>query len=221
MAVPRRPSCRRRRRIRIAESSNNPASGPGYLQRNGVPYSENAVVTEFFNRTRETNGDQWLVVTTTVEDPQYLAARWTRSSHFKKLPDGAAYNPPKLRRIVVGAIRLSRLSVRPSSRVSVRSSLRLSVRYFRDRSFCTRFRRRSVTLLAYRVWRCADPPRVYDGEVHAVANVMARATHTDLVVWQLADALRVEALPADPACSVQPGFQASRTDGRLDRFSVP
>jgi hypothetical protein len=66
---------------------------PGYLQRNGVPYSENAVVTEFFNRTRETNGDQWLIVTTTVEDPQYLAARWTRSSHFKKLPDGAAFNP--------------------------------------------------------------------------------------------------------------------------------
>jgi hypothetical protein len=66
---------------------------PGYLQRNGVPYSENAVVTEFFNRTREENGDQWLVVTTTVEDPQYLAARWTRSSQFKKLPDGSAFNP--------------------------------------------------------------------------------------------------------------------------------
>ncbi len=66
---------------------------PGYLQRNGVPYSENAVVTEFFNRTREPNGDQWLIVTTTVEDPQYLAARWTRSSHFKKLPDGATFTP--------------------------------------------------------------------------------------------------------------------------------
>ena len=65
----------------------------GYLQRNGVPYSENAVVTEFFNRTREDNGDQWLIVTTTVEDPQYLAARWTRSSHFKKLPEGSAFNP--------------------------------------------------------------------------------------------------------------------------------
>ncbi len=66
---------------------------PGYLQRNGVPYGENAVVTEFFNRTREPNGDQWLIVTTTVEDPQYLAARWTRSSHFKKLPDGSAFTP--------------------------------------------------------------------------------------------------------------------------------
>jgi hypothetical protein len=66
---------------------------PGYLQRNGVPYSENALVTEFFNRTREPNGDEWLIVTTTVEDPQYLAARWTRSSHFKKLPAGATFTP--------------------------------------------------------------------------------------------------------------------------------
>jgi hypothetical protein len=66
---------------------------PGYLQRNGVPYSENAVVTEFFNRTKEANGDEWLIVTTTVEDPQYLAARFTRSSHFKKLRANATFTP--------------------------------------------------------------------------------------------------------------------------------
>jgi hypothetical protein len=65
----------------------------GYLQRNGVPYSENAVITEFFNRTKEANGDEWLIVTTTVEDPQYLAARFTRSSHFKKLPANASFTP--------------------------------------------------------------------------------------------------------------------------------
>ncbi len=66
---------------------------PGYAQRNGVPYSANAIVTEFFNRTNEPNGDSWLVVTTTIEDPQYLTARWTRSSHFKKLAAGAAFTP--------------------------------------------------------------------------------------------------------------------------------
>ncbi len=57
----------------------------GYLQKNGVPYSENAVVTEYFNRTNEPNGDQWLVVTTVVQDPQYLSSRFARSSHFKKV----------------------------------------------------------------------------------------------------------------------------------------
>ncbi len=66
---------------------------PGYLQRNGVPYGENALVTEFFNHTKEPNGDEWLIVTTTVEDPQYIAARWTRSSHFKKLPANATLTP--------------------------------------------------------------------------------------------------------------------------------
>jgi hypothetical protein len=66
---------------------------PGYVQRNGVPYSENAVVTEYINRANETTGDSWLIVTTTVEDPRYLTARWTRSSHFKRLPDGSTFTP--------------------------------------------------------------------------------------------------------------------------------
>jgi hypothetical protein len=64
----------------------------GYLQKNGVPYSENAIVTEYFNRTGEPNGDQWLVVTTVVQDPQYLNSRFARSSHFKKVAD-APWNP--------------------------------------------------------------------------------------------------------------------------------
>src|SRR6476619_784167 len=33
----------------------------GYLQKNGVPYSENAVLTEYFELTKEANGDQWLI----------------------------------------------------------------------------------------------------------------------------------------------------------------
>jgi len=66
---------------------------PGYLRSNGVPYSANARVTEYFNRVNEPNGDSWLIVTTMVEDPQYLTARFVTSSHFKKLPDGSAWNP--------------------------------------------------------------------------------------------------------------------------------
>jgi len=66
---------------------------PGYLRKNGVPHSGNAVVTEYFNRTLETNGDSWLIVTTVVEDPQYLNQRFVTSSHFKKLPDGSGWKP--------------------------------------------------------------------------------------------------------------------------------
>jgi hypothetical protein len=66
---------------------------PGYLRRNGVPYSANARVTEYFNRVNESNGDSWLIVTTMVEDPQYLNTRFVTSSHFKKIPDDSAWKP--------------------------------------------------------------------------------------------------------------------------------
>ena len=63
---------------------------PGYLQKNGVPYGENAVLTEYFSRTTEPNGDSWLIVTHVVDDPQYLTQPFIRSTHFKKLPDSAS-----------------------------------------------------------------------------------------------------------------------------------
>jgi len=65
----------------------------GYLRKNGVPYSENASVTEFFDRHSEPNGDQWFTVTTIVEDPTYLDEPFVTSSHFKKEPDGAKWRP--------------------------------------------------------------------------------------------------------------------------------
>ena len=66
---------------------------PGYLRKNGIPYSANSRVTEYINRTTEPNGDSWLVVTTVVEDPQNLTSRFVTSTHFKKVPDGSAWNP--------------------------------------------------------------------------------------------------------------------------------
>ena len=67
---------------------------PGYLQKNGVPYSANAVLTEYFSRTIEPSGDSWLILTSIVEDPQYLTGPFIRSTHFKRLPDNnAAWEP--------------------------------------------------------------------------------------------------------------------------------
>jgi hypothetical protein len=60
---------------------------PGYLQKNGVPYSANAVLTEYYSRTFEPNGDSWLIITSVVEDPTYLNAKHLRSTNFKRLPD--------------------------------------------------------------------------------------------------------------------------------------
>jgi hypothetical protein len=66
---------------------------PGYLQKNGVPYSANAVVTEYFHRADEADGSSLLIVTTMIEDPQYLTGQFVRSTHFKKLPDAQGWNP--------------------------------------------------------------------------------------------------------------------------------
>jgi hypothetical protein len=66
---------------------------PGYLQKNGVPYSANAVFTEYFHRFDETDGSSLLVVTTLTQDPTYLAQEHIRSSHYKKLPDATGWNP--------------------------------------------------------------------------------------------------------------------------------
>jgi len=66
---------------------------PGYLRKNGVPYSGNTVLTEYYHRIVEPNGDSWLIVTTLVEDPQYLARPFQTSTHFKKQADASGWDP--------------------------------------------------------------------------------------------------------------------------------
>ncbi len=65
----------------------------GYLRKNGVPYSDNAVISEYWHRTKEANGDDWLIVSTIVEDPQYLLQPFITSTHFKKEANNAKWNP--------------------------------------------------------------------------------------------------------------------------------
>lgn len=66
---------------------------PGYLQKNGVPYSGNAVLTEYFNRMNESSGVSWLLDVATVVDPEYLRTRFIRSTHYKREPDGSKWDP--------------------------------------------------------------------------------------------------------------------------------
>jgi hypothetical protein len=67
----------------------------GYLRKNGVPYSEHAVVTEYVDRHNERNGDQWFTVTTIVDDPTYLAEPFITSTHFKKEANGDKWRPSR------------------------------------------------------------------------------------------------------------------------------
>jgi hypothetical protein len=64
----------------------------GYLQSNGFPYSENARMTEYFDRVTF-EGQPWLIVTTVIEDPLYLRDLLYWSTPFKQEPDGSHWKP--------------------------------------------------------------------------------------------------------------------------------
>jgi len=66
----------------------------GYLRKNGVPYSEGAVLTEYFDLVPvQPNGDRWLVVSSIVDDPRYLTEPFVTSTHFKREEDGGGWHP--------------------------------------------------------------------------------------------------------------------------------
>ena len=66
---------------------------PGYLRKNGPPYSVHAVLREFLDLSKERNGDLWFVVTAIVEDSQYLTEPFVTSTNFKKEADGSKWSP--------------------------------------------------------------------------------------------------------------------------------
>jgi hypothetical protein len=65
----------------------------GFLRKNGVPYSENASVTEYYDLVTERNGEVLMVVTTVTTDPVYLREPFIISSHFKKQADDSGWSP--------------------------------------------------------------------------------------------------------------------------------
>jgi hypothetical protein len=65
----------------------------GYLRPNGVPYSDSAVVKEFFDSFTLGEDGTWLIVTTVVSDPAFLTQEFVISSQFKKETDLSRWNP--------------------------------------------------------------------------------------------------------------------------------
>jgi hypothetical protein len=66
---------------------------PGYLRRNGVPYSAAAVLTEHFDRLDVPGGDTLLVVSAEIVDPQYLSTPYWTSQQFKRETDTSRWRP--------------------------------------------------------------------------------------------------------------------------------
>jgi hypothetical protein len=66
----------------------------GYLRRNGVPYSEHAMLVEYFDRIDDAGtGASYLVVQSFVTDPEYLVSPFVTSSHFRLEKDRSKWSP--------------------------------------------------------------------------------------------------------------------------------
>ena len=66
---------------------------PGYLRKNGVPYSDKTTLTEYYDRFTEPSGAEWFTITTIVTDPVYLAAPFVTTTDFRREPDGSKFSP--------------------------------------------------------------------------------------------------------------------------------
>ena len=64
----------------------------GYLQRNGLPYSERAVLTEYFDLHHDVGVD-WITHTRIIEDPEYVTSPYIVTSHFRRESDDSQWNP--------------------------------------------------------------------------------------------------------------------------------
>jgi hypothetical protein len=65
----------------------------GYLRKNGVPYSDSATLTEYYDVFPEADGTTLMVVTAVMEDPVYLEQPYITASHFKKEQDASKWDP--------------------------------------------------------------------------------------------------------------------------------
>ena len=70
---------------------------PGFLRKNGVPYSDKARIEESFDRVTYPNGDTVLLIRTVIDDPVYLQLPFITSTHFKLERDGSRWKPTPCR----------------------------------------------------------------------------------------------------------------------------
>jgi hypothetical protein len=66
---------------------------PGYLQYNGVPFSGNLKMVEYFDVIKEPGGEVWLIDDAILTDPMYLARSHKRSTHLRKQADASGWDP--------------------------------------------------------------------------------------------------------------------------------
>lgn len=70
---------------------------PGYFRKNGIPYGEDAVLTEYFDLQEMHDGTQWLVVVSELDDPENFFAPVITSTNFRRQDNRRGWNPQDCR----------------------------------------------------------------------------------------------------------------------------
>ncbi|HTT04713.1 MAG TPA: hypothetical protein VMF64_05440 [Steroidobacteraceae bacterium] len=65
----------------------------GYLRKNGIPYSDNTKLMEYYDLLPQVGGEQLLMVTSSVTDPTYLTKVFIVNSNFKKMSGATGWQP--------------------------------------------------------------------------------------------------------------------------------
>jgi hypothetical protein len=66
---------------------------PGYLRKNGIPYSANVKVNEYWDLFKDPRGIGRIMITLEIEDPEYLYRPWFTTLNFKQEPDKSKWDP--------------------------------------------------------------------------------------------------------------------------------
>jgi hypothetical protein len=68
----------------------------GYLRKNGIPYSDQAQLQEYFDLVKDSpddDGETLMILTSTVTDPVYLFEPFVTDENFLKLPSDQGWQP--------------------------------------------------------------------------------------------------------------------------------
>lgn len=66
---------------------------PGYLRKNGIPFSNQTTVTEYFEVLELADGHTWLFDIIVVNDPVFLTEPWVVSRNFRKEANDSMWDP--------------------------------------------------------------------------------------------------------------------------------
>ena len=66
---------------------------PGYFRKNGVPYSANVRLTEYWDLFKDPRGTGRIMITQEIIDPEYLFRTWYVTFNFKQEPDNSKWDP--------------------------------------------------------------------------------------------------------------------------------